>query len=420
MKGQIKIANVALSGTAWNPASGADTDAFAVSGINNVDNAEYQPIFNAPGDGQRVFNYLYGSIGEYKEMNDSENAKDQALRIKYDTTDATCALDSEGNNACYANRNFQTMDFSQHKELRFLLHGAGNAATGSEFYLKVGTEKNYDKIIVPVSYEGWRLISVKMIDSNGDGIADAFENVSDSSYNVRVDSVRAPNGLLNFREVSLILAGVERRTELDSDGKPVEVESGDSGTVWLNVIHLAEAITLTGNAYKGDVVVRLDEWGSAGAKYVHKDANFETPLAVSKEQKTTQEEYFVKMTRIKEFPMEANLTRSTVTTPLITDSTNYNTISLLDKGRVQRETAVVRGEFKKEKLPNIGLEYTQDSTTYDVMKRKDDTHTYGATFTHPLKTSKPGITTQRLLWITTVCGILSRTLIIIQMKIRTK
>ena len=388
MKGQIKIANVALSGTAWNPASGADTDAFAVSGINNVDNADYQPIFNAPGDGQRVFNYLYGSIGEYKEMNDSENAKDQALRIKFNTADATCALDSEGNNACYANRNFQTMDFSQHKELRFLLHGAGNAATGSEFYLKVGTEKNYDKIIVPVSYEGWRLISVKMIDSNGDGIADALENVSDSSYNVRVDSVRATNGLLNFREVSLILAGVERRTELDSDGKEVEVAGGDSGTVWLNVVHLAEAITLTGNAYKGDVVVRLDDWGSAGAKYVHKDANFETPLAVSKEQKTTQEEYFVKMTRIKEFPMEANLTRSTVTTPLITDSTNYNTISLLDKGRVQRETAVVRGEFKKEKLPNIGLEYTQDSTTYDVMKRKDDTHTYGATLTHNMGSFK--------------------------------
>ena len=374
LKGQIKIANVALSGTAWNPADQQNNDSFSVSGINNIDNAAtYRPIFAEPGDGLRVFNYLYGSVGDYKEMNNSENAKDEALRIKFDTSSSSWD-DEKG----YANRNFSTMDFTQHKEFRFLLHGAVQQDTdipldadGAEFYLKVGTQQNYDKIVVPTNFSGWRLISVKMIDTNGDGIADTFQNVSDSSYNVRVESTRVENGLLNFREVSLILAGIQK-----------EGATGIQGEVWLNVIHLAEAITLTGDAYKGDVVVRLDNWGSAGAKYVHKDANFETPLAVSKEQETTQEEYFVKIDRIKEFPMEANLTRSTITTPLISDSTNYNTVSLLDKGRVQRETAVVRGEFKKANYPNIGLEYTQDSTKYDAMKRKDDRHTYGATLSH--------------------------------------
>ena len=371
LSGQIKIANVALSGTAWNPVGQQNNTVFSVSGINNVDNANYQPIFAAPGDGLRVFNYLYGSVGDYKEMNDSENAKDEALRIAFNTTGNNCDLDASGNETCYANRNFPTMDFSQHKEFRFLLHGAGSGASGTQFYLKVGTQQNYDKIIVPVDYEGWRLISVKMVDRTSDGVTDAFENTSDASYNVTIDSKRTNNGQVNFREVSLILAGVEKSNA-----------SGSTGEVWLNVLHLAEAITLTGDAYKGDVVVRLDEWGSAGAKYVHKDANFETPLAVSKEQKTTQEEYFVKIDRIKEFPMEANLTRSTVTTPVIEDSTNHNTTSLLDKGRVKRERAVVRGEFKKANYPNIGLEYTQDNTTYDAMKRKDESRTYGATLNH--------------------------------------
>ena len=383
MKGQIRIANVALSGTAWNPAGQQNNETFSVSSINNVDNAGYQPIFNSPGDGLRVFNYLYGSVGDFKEMNNSENAKDEALRIKFDTTGSNCDLDTSGNETCYANRNFSTMDFSQHKEFRFLLHGAGSGTAGTQFYLKVGTQQNYDKIIVPVDYDGWRLISVKMVDKNGDGIVDTFENVSDSSYGVRVESTRLTNGVVNFREVSLILAGVEKITYKHADGTVEVTGTGDSGKeVWLNVLHLAEAITLTGDAYKGDVVVRLDEWGSAGAKYVHKDANFETPLAVSKEQETTQEEYFVKIDRIKEFPMEANFTRSTVTTPVIGDSTNYNTVSLLDKGRVQKETALVRGEFKKEKFPTIGLEYTQDSATYDAMKRKDDSQTYGATLSH--------------------------------------
>lgn len=368
LKGQIKIASVGLSGTAWNQASAPNVNNFSISGINNVDDANYEPIFNSPGDGQRVFNYLYGSVSQYRETNKTANAQDQALRLRFNTSSTDC-----DNEACYANRNFQTMDFSQHKEFRFLLHGAGAGAIGSQFFLKVGTQANYDKIIVPVDFTGWHLIAVQMADSNGDGVPDAFINQSDANYGVQIQSVRAPNGLVNFREVSLILAGVEKSNS-----------TGSSGEVWLNVIHLAEAITLTGDAYKGDVVVRLDDWGSAGAKYVHKDSNFETPLAVSKQQETTQEEYFVKMTRIKEFPMSANLTRSTVTTPLITDSTNYNTVSMLDKGRVQKETAVIRGDFIKEKLPNIGLEYTQDQTTYDLIQRKDDSHTYGATLAHDM------------------------------------
>lgn len=279
----------------------------------------------------------------------------------------------------YANRNFRSMDFTQHREFRFLLHGAVEQGTGraldqdgTEFFLKVGTESNFDKVIVPTNFRGWRLISLKMVDTNGDGVADAFEDASDSSYNVRVVRHRATGGIMNFREVSLMLTGVQRQ-----DGT-----TGSKGEVWLNVIHLAEAITLDGTAYKGDVVVRLDEWGSAGAKYKYQDSNFETPLAVSKNQEVTEEEYFLKVDKIKEFPMQANLTRSSTVTPMVTDSTDYNTVSLLDKGKVDRQTAVVRGDFIKENLPKIGLEYTVDSVDYDAMKRKDNARTYGATLSH--------------------------------------
>lgn len=376
MKGQIKIANVSLSGTAWNVQDGVDPDEFAVAGINNVDNSNYEPIFSdRSGDGLRVFNYLYGSVENFRETNDSANALDQSLNLKFNTTNQPEVDDSQPDavpaGELYANRNFRSMDFSQHRELRFLLHSTASNA-GTEFFLKVGTETNFDKVIVPADFDGWRLISLQMVDSDGDGIADTLENRSDESYNVRVVSRRAPAGILNFREVSLILAGVQ---------KPVG-GTGSEGEVWLNVIHLAEAITLEGEAYKGDVVVKLDGWGSAGAKYKYQDSNFETPLAVAKNQEVTEEEYFLKVDRIKEFPMQANLTRSTVVTPLVTDSTDYNTVSLLDKGKVQRQTAVVRGDFIKENLPKIGLEYTLDQVDYDVMKRKDDARTYGATLTH--------------------------------------
>lgn len=369
LKGQIKIATVALAGTAWK-SNIEDASKFSLSGINNVDNRNYEPIFNDKrGDGQRVFNYLYGSIQNYKDVTDSANALDQSLRIKFDTSGTNC--DGE---VCYANRNFSSMDFSQHREFRFLLHGEGinKAENGNEFFLKVGTSTNYDKIIVPTGFDGWRLISVKMVDSNGDGIPDTFTNVSEASYNVRVESHRVQNGLLNFREISLILAGMQT----------AQGTTGGEGEVWLNVIHLADAIILEGDAYKGDVTVRLDEWGSAGARYVHKDSDFETPLTVSKQQKTTEEDYFLKVDRVKDFPMEAHLSRSSVTTPLITDSTNYNTVNLLDKGEVKRQRASVQGELKKEKYPHIGLSYAQDETEYQLMKRQDHTRTYGVTLTH--------------------------------------
>ncbi len=383
LKGQIKIANVALSGTSWNTTS--DPAEFSLSGINNVDNSSYDPIFNAPGDGQTVFNYLYGSIQNYRSTLVSANMLDQALRLRFNTTGWSEVVDDPDPTVAdltgehYANRNFKSMDFSQHREFRFLLHSKASDNTGAEFFLKVGTQDNYDKIVVPMDYDGWRLIAVKMADTNADGIPDSLIDVSDPGYGVKVVNYRTPSGLLNFREVSMIMAGVQK----PSGGSDVT-----NGEVWLNVIHLADAITLTGEAYKGDITVQWDGWGSAGAKYKHQDSNFETPLAVAKNQETTQEEYFLKVNRLKEFPMSATFSRSEVTTPLITDTSNYNTISLLDKGKVERKNAVIRGELNKENLPKIGLEYTSDQTDYQLMKRKDDSRTYGATLSHTVGSLK--------------------------------
>ena len=448
-KGQIKIANVALSGTAWNTMDDNEEKRILVTGINNVDNANYEPIFNdVHGDGLEVFNYLYGSVGNLKKVTDSVNAKDQSLDIEFNTQGLPFvpddATDEHPEGELYASRNFSTMDFTQHREFRFLLHSEESNA-GSEFFLKVGTENNYDKVIVPAGFDGWRLISLKMVDTDGDGIADSFENASKEEYNVRVARHRVPGGMMNFKQVSLIIAGMQAQNiytyVLEKDGSSQTVYAsgalnagvmlykdkqlrmsfaqvsakddhsgiitittqdketytvtsqtvetlGSAGNVWLNEIHLAETIIQYGQAYTGNVAVKLDGWGSAGAKYKYQDSNFETPLTVSKNQETTQEEYFLKVDRIEEFPMEATLTRSTVVTPSIEDSADYNTVSLLDKGKVERERAVVRGDFIKENLPKVGLEYTSDQTDYDLLQRKDDVHTYGITVTHETDTLK--------------------------------
>lgn len=384
LKGTVKIANVALAGTAWNPQEDTDPNKFAVSGINNVDNTNYVPIFSPnTGDGLQVFNELYGSVANYKAQSDSANIMDQALNITYKDI-----ISNEGD-SFFANRNFKTMDFTQHKEFRFLLHN-NNQNPDAEFFLKVGTDENYDKIIVPLG-EGkdqWRLISLKMVDTNGDGITDTFENISPADYGVEVRNVRQNGGMMNFKKVSMIMAGISATSTVDpATGEENYASNSGSGSVWINVIHLADAITTKGTAYKVDGAVRMDGWGSAGAKYKYMDGDFETPLTVSKDQEITEEEYFLKVDRVKHFPLEATFNRSTTVTPNIADTTDYNTISTLDKGSVERQRAVVRGDFIKDNLPKVGLQYTMDQVDYDLMKRKDKAQTYAVTMSHEGKGS---------------------------------
>ncbi len=379
-KGTVKIANVSLSGTAWNTLESVNPDQLAVSGINNVDNTNYVPIFaENNGDGYEVFRYLYGSVAQYKEQNDTANIMDQALNLTFDTT-------SVYDDSLYANRNFSSMDFTQHKEFRFLLYSKPSNA-GSEFFLKVGTDENYDKVIVPLYFctAQWRLISLRIIDSDGDGIADTLENASEEEYGVRVLNRRINGGILNFKKVSMIMAGVEKETDPDNtdpSNPAAYIGTGSSGEVWLNVIHLAESVTTEGTAYKVDGVVRLDGWGSVGAKYKHMDGTFQTPLTVAKEQEITEEEYFLNVDKFQHFPVKATLNRSTTITPNVTDTEDYNTSSSLDKGTVERQQANVRGDFIKDNLPQVGLQYTMEQVDYDLLQRKDKEQTYAVSVTH--------------------------------------
>lgn len=357
-KGTIKIANLTVSGSSWQPLD-TDESILTTYGINNVDNpATYKPIFNDSGDGGQVFRTLYGSLNNIREEG-SNNIMEQSLAIKYDFTSAST-------NTASIQKNFAAMDLSTHEEFHFLLYNK-TPADNMKFYLRIATDdNNYSEIEIPLDSASfptneWRLYKLKLIDLSGDHIPDRWENIS--AY--PADFTNAGN--LNYKRVGVIKAGVRQ------DGGALQ-----QGEVWLDDIFLAKAIMSEGDAYEADATIKYQDWFEAGGKVLYKDDLFQTPITVASKQKNKEENYFLKFKKVKYLPVEANYYRSNTITPDVLNHDTTNTVSLLDKGEVDRKKGAVTARYLNPKLPQITVGYNFNTTDYDLLKRKDDSDNYTA------------------------------------------
>ncbi|ACC97676.1 hypothetical protein Emin_0110 [Elusimicrobium minutum Pei191] len=361
--GRIKIANVGVSGNAWTP----DSETSQITAINKTDNTNYLPIFDdAAGDGKQVFNYLYGSLDELRSESRNKNIFEQALAFYYDTVTYQ---------EIHASRNFSSMDMTTHKELRFLLH-VKDSDPDSVFFMRLGTDQNYQQINVPLDLapNKWHLIKLKLTDKDNNGIPEILEPITP---NVTVDTVNDPlsPANVNFKKISRVLAGVERKTGMP--GSP-------SGEVWLNEIHMANSVTSKGLAYRTDMKVELNGWGEAGGTYKSIDDQFETPVTVNTNQKNTTQDYYLRLTKVNYLPISATYEQSRVETLTISDSVNTNTITSLDQGVVEKKTGKIKADFIKPQMPRLGMEYIFDRADYDMAERNDARNTYNATVNHTL------------------------------------
>lgn len=358
LKGTIKIANLTVSGSSWQPLD-INESILTTYGINNVDNpSTYKPIFNDPGDGGQVFRTLYGSISNIREEG-SNNVMEQSLALKYNFTSASTTTAS-------VQKNFNAMDFSTHEEFHFLLYNK-TPADNMKFYLRIATDdNNYSEIEVPLNSSDfpaneWRLYKLKLIDLSGDHVPDRWENIS--SY----PSTATNEGNLNYKRIGIIKAGVRQ------DGG-----TGQEGEVWLDDIFLAKGVMSEGEAYEADATIKYQDWFEAGGKVLYKDDLFQTPITVASKQKNKEENYFLKFKKIKYLPVEANYYRSNTVTPDVLNHDTTNTVSLLDKGEVDRKRGAVTARYINPKLPQITVGYNFNSTDYDLLKRKDDSDNYNA------------------------------------------
>ena len=355
-RGTIKIARLAVSGNTWQEINSSANEALLPYGINNIDNPSYKPIFNDTGDGGKVFKELYGSISNIRSAG-SNNVREQALALQYDFTKAG------GADNIFVQRNFTTMDFSQHKQFNFLLYNDGAATSDTYFYLQIASDDTtYSQVKVPLDFtKEWRLYTLKMIDTNGDGTPNRWE--ADCPYLTPADITNTTN-ILNYKRVGIIKAGF------------ISTDPTAQGTVWLNDIFLGDAVVRKGEAYSAHAKINLDNWFETGAKVRYMDEDFQTPVSVPQDQENTTQDYFFKFKRFKKVPISATYSRSDITTPNVLDYTSSNNVSLLDQGKVKRDNGTINAEYISPGLPRIGIGYAFANTDYKKMQRNDDTKTY--------------------------------------------
>lgn len=363
LKGQIRIASLGVSGSVWQPLD-TDEEVLLSYGINNVDNTHYKPIFSDAGDGGEVFRTLYGSVNDLKKDDGTNNIEEQSLALQYDFS-KNPALEKVS-----VQHNFSAMDFSKHRQFRFLLYNNGDIDEDTSFYLRIAAdENNYSEVRVPLNFkDAWRLYSLKLIDTNGDNIPDRWENIS------KYDASVVNEGMLNYKRVGIITAGI-----IKADG------TTPKGEVWLDDIFLADSMVTVGNAYMAQAKVSVDNWFDAGGKITYIDENFQTPVAVATNQKNRQEDYYLKFKRFKKFPINANYYRSNTITPDVLGYNSSNTVSLLDKGEVNRDRGSINAEYIDGKLPTVGVSYSFENADYQMLERKDDSDTYSLTLNHTAK-----------------------------------
>lgn len=354
--GTVRFARIAAVGNTWTVQQSTATGTLQLLGVNNIDNPGYVPIYSAGGAPSQVYNDLYGSVSEQRERTNSSNVSEQALSVSYNSVVSTSTV--------YAYRKFpQALDISQHEEFRFLLYD--NATPNASFYLKIGDENSYFKAsVAPAASAGWRLITLRQEDVNGDKIPDVWTNAS--PYAVEISSRGNPS----LQQVSGILIGAETAS------------GQQSGTFYLNEIHLAKPLMRIGEARKAEASFEIPGWMSFGGKHRETDRNFQTPVSVISNQDNEQQTAYLNFNRLSFFPLAFTGARQVTVTPNTYVTGGSSLVTLLQQGRVKKLDGTAAGNLSLGGLPRISLNYAGNRTEYDLLKRDDSRDVYSGALTY--------------------------------------
>ncbi len=346
-KGKITIGKISVVGNKWTKEKN-----------NNLSECE---IYSIGRDNPRYISLLTNSY--YRDLYDidSDTIKDeQSLAISYNSNTT--------NDEFFARTTYSSgFDISIYEKFKFFLYVSSTTATSpneSTFIMRIGgNETNYYEYAITITENmkgKWNLIEIKQ---PGYGATAVWE-INDP----KINKVGEPS----LQKIAFIEAGVITK-------------GADSGEIWVNEIHVSDAKSKDGNAWKADFNINWAGTNRIGEIDidVHRksiDKNFETfaPGTYNRdyvEDRANLKFKGIDVNKIKVLPITASLTKTKTTTPLALQNSS-DQVSVLDEGKVVSYTEQVSTVLSAgTSLPKFTIEYDRFIKDTQNLKRLEDKET---------------------------------------------
>ncbi len=317
--GTLRFGRITIVGTRFEQAAVAPTinpvnaKAYAA---NNQDNPEYPSLVSNP-----AFQDLY-------DLQDTSlKRREQGLAIQYTSTGARVDETTVTVKEVFT----RALDLSSHESIKFFVNGDG---TTNKFIFRVGNSGNYLEFESPLTFTGWQMFTLDILDKNKDGKLD--------------------HGLGNWTRI-VGNPSLRNITEI-TYGAAIPPGAADptSHKIYFNEVHVAGAVQVVGVAYRAKSDFVWPNWGSWGLSWRNVDRNFETLTSVGSGVDSKSGNAYLTLSRMKFLPVSSNLSYAESVTPQIQSINDPNIlVSVLSEGKSINTTQSLSGNLLLTQLPLI-------------------------------------------------------------------
>ncbi len=348
--GKLTVGKISVVGNKWTK---EQNNALSTSEIFSIgrDNPQYVSL---------ITNSYYRDLYDI----DSDSKRDeQALAITYDSNTSSDTFFAK---ATYSSG----FDMSNYDKFRFFLYIKNTTAVSpneSYFIMRAGgDENNYYQYAIPITDDmkgKWNLLEIKQ---PGYG-ANATWDTNDP----RITKVGEPS----LQKIAFLETGIQ-------------TNGADTGEIWINEIHVTDAKSKDGNAWKADFNIDWDGKGRMGGITVdlHRksiDKDFETFAPGTYDRDFLEDSVNINFKGVdvagtQVLPINASITKTKTITPLALQNTS-DQVSVLDEGKVVSYTGSVNTVLSAgTDLPKVTLEYNRFIKDTENIERLEDKETISA------------------------------------------
>lgn len=351
-EGKLTIGKIGVIGNKWTQEKS-----------NTLSESE---IYSIGRDNPRYVSLLTNSYYRSLYDIDSDAKRDeQALAISYES--------NTSNDEFFATATYSSgFDLSNYGKFKFFLYIASTTAVSpneSEFIMRVGGDKNnYFQYSIPITNDmkgKWNVIDIKQ---TGYGASSQWET---DDVNATITKV----GLPSLQKIAFIQTGMI-------------TNGADTGEIWVNEIHVTDAKSKNGNAWKADFGIKWDGTGKIGTLNIdmHRkgiDNDFETFAPGTYDRELLEDNANLTFKGIdvagtQVLPINASLTKTKTNTPLALQNTS-DQVSVLDEGRIVSYIGKINTILSAgTDLPKVTLEYYRFIKDTEKIERLEDKETVSA------------------------------------------